>query len=432
MLNRLADHGIDRSRVSKNAVAVIDKLRSGGFDAYLVGGCVRDLLLGVVPKDFDVATDATPEDVRRVFPRVRLVGRRFRIVHVRMGREVIEVSTFRRTLDDEEDAQPQHLSEEGIILRDNVYGSIDEDAFRRDFTVNALYYDPVDDVVLDYCNGMADIAKRTLRLIGDPQQRFREDPVRILRAIRFAAKLDLEIHPATHDAIAPMCEMLNAIPPARLFDEFTKMFMTGHGEQTFELLCRHELVDILFPLPPDGDVVPRLALASTDRRIKEDKPVTPGFLLAAFLWPEYVERADIALAEANGSRQRAAAAEEELARSVLAAQQSTIAIPRRHSWFARDVWRLQPMLDRRTQRNVNKLLAHPRFRAAYDFLLLRIEAGDAPEDLGQWWTEVQTREGHDPDARPARDQPRRRRRRRRRSSPAVNNPEFANGGATPR
>lgn len=432
MLNRLADHGIDRSRVSKNAVAVIDKLRSGGFDAYLVGGCVRDLLLGVVPKDFDVATDATPEDVRRVFPRVRLVGRRFRIVHVRMGREVIEVSTFRRTLDDEEDAQPQHLSEEGIILRDNVYGSIDEDAFRRDFTVNALYYDPVDDVVLDYCNGMADIAKRTLRLIGDPQQRFREDPVRILRAIRFAAKLDLEIHPATHDAIAPMCEMLNAIPPARLFDEFTKMFMTGHGEQTFELLCRYELVDILFPLPPDGDVVPRLALASTDRRIKEDKPVTPGFLLAAFLWPEYVERADIALAEANGSRQRVAAAEEELSRSVLAAQQSTIAIPRRHSWFARDVWRLQPMLDRRTQRNVNKLLAHPRFRAAYDFLLLRIEAGDAPEDLGQWWTEVQTREGHDPDARPARDQPRRRRRRRRRSSPAVNNPEFANGGATPR
>ena len=411
---------------------MIDKLRRGGFEAYLVGGCVRDLLLGVVPKDFDVATDATPEDVRSVFPRVRLIGRRFRIVHVRMGREVIEVSTFRRTLDDEEDTQPQHLSEEGIILRDNVYGSIDEDAFRRDFTVNALYYDPVDDVVLDYCNGMEDIAGRTLRLIGEPEQRFREDPVRILRAIRFAAKLDLQLDPATHDAIAPMCEMLNAIPPARLFDEFTKMFMTGHGEQAFELLCQHELVDILFPLPPDGDTVPRLALASTDRRIKEDKPVTPGFLLAAFLWPEYVDRADLALANANGSRQRAEAAGEELARSVLVAQQSTIAIPRRHSWFVRDVWRLQPMLDRRPQRNVNKLLAHPRFRAAYDFLLLRVEAGDAPEELGQWWTEVQTREGQEPGERPPRDQPRRRRRRRRRSSRAVNNPEFANGGPTPR
>lgn len=430
MLNRIADHGIDRRRVSKNAVAVIDKLHRGGFDAYLVGGCVRDLLLGVVPKDFDVATDATPEDVRSVFGRVRLVGRRFRIVHVRMGREVIEVSTFRRQLDDE-DPEPQHLSEEGIILRDNVYGSIDEDAFRRDFTVNALYYDPVDDVLLDYCNGMADIASRTLRLIGDPEQRLREDPVRILRAVRFSAKLDLRLHADTRDAIAPMCEMLNAIPPARLFDEFTKMFMSGHGERAFEILCEHELVDILFPLPPDGDIVPRLALASTDRRLKEDKPVTPGFLLAAFLWPEYVERADLILARANGSRQRAEAAGEELARSVLAAQQSTIAIPRRHAWFVRDVWHLQPMLDRRTQRNVNKLLAHPRFRAAYDFLLLRIEAGDAPEDLGQWWTEVQTQDGQEPGERATREQPRRRRRRRRRSRVA-NNAEFANGAPPPR
>ncbi len=431
MLNRIADHGIDRSCVSKNAVAVIDKLRSGGFDAYLVGGCVRDLLLGVVPKDFDVATDATPEDVRRVFPRVRLVGRRFRIAHVREGREVLEVSTFRRTLDDEEDAPPQHLSEDGMILRDNVYGRIDEDAFRRDFTVNALYYDPVADVVLDYCNGMADIDGRTLRLIGDPERRFREDPVRILRALRFAAKLDLRLHADTHDAIAPMCEMLNAIPAARLFDEFTKMFMTGHGEQVFELLCQHELVDILFPLPPDGDVLPRLALASTDRRIKEDKPVTPGFLLAAFLWPEYVERADLALAEANGSRQRAAAAQEELARSVLAAQQSTLAIPRRHSWFVRDVWRLQPMLDRRTSPNADKLLAHTRFRAAYDFLLLRIEAGEAEEELGQWWTEVQTQDGRELPDRLPRQQPRRRRRRRRKPSRAIDNPEFANGGPPP-
>ena len=423
---QIAEHNIDRTRVSRNAVAVIDKLRGAGFDAYLVGGCVRDLLLGKVPKDFDVATDATPEDARRVFPRVRLVGRRFRIVHVRMGREVIEVSTFRRAMNDDDEGPGSHLSEEGIILRDNVYGTIDEDAFRRDFTVNALYYDPVGDLVLDYCNGMADIRSRTLRLIGKPEQRFREDPVRILRAIRFAAKLDLKPDPATENAIAPMCEMLTAIPPARLFDEFTKLFMTGHAERAFELLCKHELVEILFPLPPHGEALARLALANTDRRLQEGKPVTPGFLLAAFLWQEFLERSGPAMpSDAGPVRHRDSQLQDDAARAVITAQQATISIPRRHAWFVQDVWRLQPLLVTTTPRNATKLLVHPRFRAAYDFLLLRVEAGDASEELARWWTEAQDTDAGELPSRTRDDRPRRRRRRRR-TPRAGTEPEVTN------
>ena len=401
---------------------MIEKLRDAGFDAYLVGGCVRDLLLGQVPKDFDVATKATPEEVRQVFPRVRLVGRRFRIVHVRMGREIFEVSTFRRAVADHEDREP-HLSDEGVILRDNVYGTIDQDAFRRDFTVNALYYDPVANVVLDYCHGMEDIASRTLRLIGEPVARFREDPVRILRAIRFAAKLNLELHPDTENAIAPMCEMLTAVPPARLFDEFTKLFLTGRGERAFELLRDHELLEILFPLPPHGEEIARLALASTDQRLQEGKPVTPGFLLAAFLWREYLDQLE-------PTATMAAEGHDDAANVAIAAQQSTIAIPRRHGWFARDVWHLQPLLAQRTARNVARLLDHRRFRAAYDFLMLRCEAGDAPQELGDWWTNAQTADPDQllrelPSGRPRR---RRRRRGRNRQNPAPDALAAANGG----
>ena len=422
LLKRITEHDIDRTRVSEKAVAVIDKLRTAGFDAYLVGGCVRDLLLGKVPKDFDVATDATPEDVRKVFPRVRLVGRRFRIVHVRVGREIIEVSTFRRAVTDEEDHGP-HLSDDGMILRDNLYGTIDQDAFRRDFTVNALYYDPTANVVLDYCNGMRDIASRTLRLIGKPKTRFQEDPVRILRAIRFAAKLDLKLHPKTEAAIAPMCEMLTAIPPARLFDEFTKLFLTGHGERAFDLLSEHDLVEILFPLPPHGEAIAKLALASTDRRLKENKPVTPGFLIAAFLWQEYLDRLE---PTATATPRR----EDDPASTVIAAQQSTIAIPRRHGWFVRDVWHLQPLLARRTARDVARVLAHRRFRAAYDFLMIRCATGDAPQELGDWWTNAQTEDTEAllrelPSGRPRR---RRRRRGRNRANRGSANLNTANGG----
>lgn len=420
MLKRITEHAIDGTRVSEKAVAVIEQLRDAGFDAYLVGGCVRDLLLGKLPKDFDVATNATPEDVKSVFPRVRLVGRRFRIVHVRVGREIIEVSTFRRAAGEQDDRNP-HLSDEGMILRDNLYGTIDQDAFRRDFTVNALYYDPTEDVVLDYCEGMKDISSRTLRLIGEPRTRLQEDPVRILRAIRFAAKLDLELHPDTEAAIAPMCEMLTAIPPARLFDEFTKLFLAGHGERAFDLLREHELVEFLFPLPPHGEAIAKLALASTDQRLREDKPVTPGFLIAAFLWHEYLRCVEPETAIAGPA--------DDPASTVIAAQQSTIAIPRRHGWFVRDVWHLQPLLGRRTSRNVARALGHRRFRAAYDFLMLRCATGDAPGELGDWWTNAQTENPETLLRELPSGRPRRRRRRRNRSRQSRNPANTANGGA---
>ena len=388
--------------MSANALAVVEKLRAAGFDAYLVGGCVRDLLIGRAPKDFDVATEATPEDVRAVLARTRIVGRRFRIVHVRMRGEIIEVSTFRggrggppatpeadgvRDRADRTGTRSR-ISANGLILRDNAYGAIDEDAFRRDFTVNALYYDPAANVVLDYCGGMADIEARTLRLIGEPAQRLREDPVRILRALRFAAKLSLTLHPRTEEAIAPAAELLADVAPARLFDEFSKMFLHGHGQRAFDLLRKHALVEVLFRLAPGGEEIARMALANTDQRVAEGKPVTPGFLLAAFLWREYCDRVQ----SLPGQRLRKQGAEEreEAASAVLRAQQETVAAPRRHGYFVRDVWALQPRFERTTPKNAAKLLAHRRFRAAYDFLLLRVQAGEAPAELGAWWTEAQT------------------------------------------
>ena len=406
--------------MSANAVAVVRGLRRAGFDAFLVGGCVRDLLLGATPKDFDVATAATPEQVREVFPRVRLVGRRFRIAHVRMRREVVEVSTFRRALDDAAGAGANGrrrplVSEHGMLLRDNAYGAIDEDAFRRDFTVNALYYDPDAEEVLDYCDGLADIEARQLRAIGDPVRRFREDPVRMLRAIRLAAKLDLALQPQTAAAIAPTRELLAAIPAARLFDEFVKMFLAGHGARTFEMLGRHGLAKLLFPAAGHCQSLARLALASTDQRIAEDKPVTPGFLLAAFLWGAYSDRLPGTRGgKPHGEDHDGAAA------AALAAQRDTIAMPRRHSYFVRDVWRLQPLLEDRRADTVATALGDRRFRAAYDFLMLRVAAAEVSEELGAWWTEAQTAPLEDvlrnlPEARPRR----RRRRGRRRGAQAA-------------
>ena len=435
-------------------MTVVEELRNAGFEAYLVGGCVRDLLIGLTPKDFDVATSATPSEVRHVFRRVRLVGRRFRIAHVRMGREVIEVSTFRRAQDSEEDEFPvdladnglaedgdaggydevdeptepaprpgeremHELSDQGVLLRDNLYGTIDDDAFRRDFTVNALYYDPIDDAVLDYCDGMADIEARTLRLIGDAETRFREDPVRILRAVRFEAKLGFTLDADTEAAIAPMSELLTAIAPARLFDEFGKLFLGGHALSTFERMRERDLVEILFPLPPHAEPIAEAALKSTDSRLAEDKPITSGFLLAAFLWHEYLDRCDHTGPIGN-SQDNA-----KVAGAVIAEQQFTIAIPKRHALFVRDVWNLQPKLEKRAPKHVQSLLEHPRFRAAYDFLMLRVDTHDAPAELGDWWTERQKQmpeqpearaESHNGEATDASSQggPRRRRRRRRR------------------
>ena len=399
MPTRIHAPAIPRERVSRNAYALVAKLREAGFHAYLVGGCVRDLLLGRHPKDFDVATDAHPEAICALLPRSRPIGRRFRIVHVRMRGEVIEVSTFRSAVDTASGhaaaATPRaalrdanaHVSANGVILRDNAYGTVDQDAFRRDFTVNALYYDPEDDVLLDYCDGMADIANRTLRLIGDPATRFREDPVRILRAARFAAKLDLQLDPHTQAAIAPARAMLAEVPPARLLDEFGKMFLSGHGARTFEVLERYRLDEVLFPLAAPVGVLFRQALANSDNRVRQRKPVTEAFLLAALLWPSYTERMRLAASAAPGERQRAF----ELAASgCFSTLRKTIAAPRRHGYFARDVWELQPLLERRTAADVAAALAHRRFRAAYDFLLLRAEIGEVPAALAAWWTEAQS------------------------------------------
>lgn len=424
---RIADHGIDPAQVSASAVAVVSALRSAGFGAYLVGGCVRDLLLRRKPKDFDVASNATPEQVREVFPRARLIGRRFRIAHVRMRRDIIEVSTFRRGSNGNDSAPPEvrrrsHNGNRGpqrpdprVLLHDNAFGTIDEDAFRRDFTINALYYDPVEELVLDYCDGMADLDQRTLRVIGEPEQRFREDPVRMLRALRFAAKLDLTLHPETEAALAPIAAMLAAVPPARLFDEFCKMFLHGHGTRTFDLLHKHGLANVILPSTAVGDQIARLALESTDQRIFEDKPVTPGFLLAAFLWCDYSQRLAIAASESkkvdDETRDQAASA-------ALATQRRTVALPRRHAYFARDVWELQERLPNRTAKNVSALLEHRRFRAAYDFLMLRVAAGQVDEELGHWWTQVQLAQGDEREQllhelpNPPRVRTRRRRRRR--------------------
>ena len=403
---RTVNPQLDQSVLSANAVTVVEALREAGFDAYLVGGCVRDLLLGSTPKDFDVATDATPEEVKSVFPRARLVGRRFRIAHVQFRREFIEVSTFRRGNPDEEDddafaSDANHRSADGVILRDNLYGTRDEDALRRDFTVNALYYDPIDDVMLDYCDGLRDIENRTLRTIGDPKTRFREDPVRILRAMRFDFRLDAE----TEYAIDPLAELLTAISPSRLFDEFNKLFMRGHAVAAWTLMQRFGLPEILFPLFENEDAIVRVALQSTDDRIREDKPVTSGFLLAAMCWPEFQRRSALSATSRNAADERLKAAH-----AVIAEQALTVAIPRRLTFFIRDVWRLQTRLERKSTRGI---LDHPRFRAAYDFLALRGEVGEADTDLVQWWTDAQTARGTDKrDKSATTSQPRRRRRRR--------------------
>ena len=395
---RVVAPAINRHRVSKNAAAVVARLREAGFAAYLVGGCVRDLLLGHAPKDFDVATDARPEAICELFPRARLIGRRFRIVHVRMRGETIEVSTFRGAVDaDRADAEPSasmrvedaaaRVSANGVILRDNAYGTLDGDALRRDFTVNALYYDPGENVLLDYCDGMADIAAGTLRLIGEPATRFREDPVRVLRAVRFAAKLELKVDEATAAAIAPSSDLLAAVPPARLFDEFCKLFLCGHGARAFELVEHFGLADALLSPAASGSALFRRALANTDQRIRAHKPVTPGFLLAALLWPDYCQRIRGAAAARRAERQQIM---EQAGRDSFTLLRQRVTPPRRHAYFARDIWELQPRLARRRDDDIEALLAQRRFRAAYDFLLLRAEAGEVPAALGQWWTQAQT------------------------------------------
>lgn len=376
----------------------------------MVGGCVRDLLLGREPKDFDVVTDAHPEEVRSVFRNCRLIGRRFRLAHVHFGDKIVEVATF-RALNNEDGEGDREEGRDGRLLRDNIYGSIEEDAWRRDFTINALYYDIDNFSVVDYVGGMADHQAGILRLIGDPEQRYREDPVRMLRAIRFAVKLGFTIHPGCAEPIPRLASLLQGIPAARLFDEVIKLLLSGYAVQTFEELRRYGLFGWLFPdtdrclgNEPDGFPLVFLAkaLERSDERLQQNKTVAPFFLFAALLW-EPVRLTAQAKIDAGENE---VFAFQEAASEVLNRQVRSVAIPRAISLTMREVWMLQPRLERTKGNWPFKVLEHPRFRAAYDFLLLRAETGEADPGLVNWWIQFQavseteqramTREGNTP------------------------------------
>jgi poly(A) polymerase len=383
-----SDHGIQVRHVSANALKVIERLQGAGFKAYLVGGCIRDLLLGVRPKDFDVATSATPEEIRELFRNARLIGRRFRLAHVRFAREIIEVATFRGS-GDGRDNDRDRVVEDGRVTRDNVFGSEAEDAMRRDFTINALMYDPSAETIRDHVDGYADVLNRRLRLIGDPVTRYREDPVRLLRAIRFQVKLDLSIEPETAGPIISMAPLLDDIPPARLFDEILKLFMAGHAWPTYRALVRQALWPHLFPGSfDDPDHPPALvenALKSTDKRVAEGLPVTPAFLFAAFLWRRVRNEAEVMIKDGLAPAEALAAAGEE----AIAAQARKVALHRRFSTIAKEIWCMQPRFRKRRGKRALRLINERRFRAAYDFLLLRVEEEPELEEMAQWWTDVQ-------------------------------------------
>tara|TARA_R110002110_G_scaffold362241_1_gene571977 strand:+ start:35109 stop:36341 length:1233 start_codon:yes stop_codon:yes gene_type:complete len=376
----------------------MSRLRQKGYQAYLVGGAVRDLLLGGHPKDFDIATDATPEAVHGLFRNSRIIGRRFRIVHVRFGREIIEVTTFRGHHDNEAPATDERggnhsrQSASGLLLRDNVYGTLEEDAVRRDLTVNALYYDSGKFEVYDHVGGLNDLNGRRISIIGDPAVRFTEDPVRMLRVARFAAKLEFSVEDKTAHAIPQCAHLLEHIPSARLFDEFLKLFLAGHARATLDKLLAFDLLRYLFPetsqcVQHDEHALAlvRAAMLNTDRRIADDKPVTPAFILAALLWP--VVRRQATHLEQCGEPPMIAM--NNAAQDTLSEATQHLSIPRRFSQPMREIWEFQLRLERRRGRKCAELVDHRRFRAAYDFLLLREQAGEETGQLGQWWTDFQ-------------------------------------------
>ncbi|WP_257284149.1 polynucleotide adenylyltransferase PcnB [Endozoicomonas sp. SESOKO1] len=395
-------HPVSRRYINDNALKVINRLNGQGYEAYLVGGCIRDLYLDLHPKDFDVATNASPEEVRRLFRNSRLIGRRFKLVHVLFGREMIEVATFRASHEQQHHGREKSRhSESGRILRDNVYGSMEDDAMRRDFTVNALYYDGRDFSVVDFCNGVDDIRTGTLRLIGDPVTRYHEDPVRMLRAIRFAAKLNFTMAPETEQPIRELGHLLRDIPAARMFDEVLKLLQSGQGVRTFELLREYQLFGPLFPATEhclqeqqemDNHAFSLIieSLKSTDRRVRQGRPVTPAFLFAALLWAPMRRMARAFMDQGMPP----VPAFQQASMTVITNQCNHTAIPRRFSMMVRDIWDLQIRLERRQPRLIEGLLEHPKFRAAYDFLVLREQSGENLASAGQWWTEIQELDEH--------------------------------------
>lgn len=397
-------HNISRRDISPNALKVLYRLNDAGYHAFLVGGGVRDLLLGGTPKDFDISTNATPEEIKQLFRNAMIIGRRFKIIHVRFGREIIEVTTFRAPHEPENEFKGKTTnrsikgldsahSSAGLILRDNVYGNINEDALRRDFTANALYYTTDGFRLIDFANGLHDIENRLLRMIGDPATRYREDPVRLLRAVRFAVKLDFDIEKNTRAPMNELAHLLESISSARLFDETLKLFTGGEAEKTFALLRQFKIGQILFPATlastkdpesPESKLL-RLAMRNTDRRLAQGKSVTPAFLYAAILWPPLQQ----SLRRNTERKLLSIAEQQEAANHVILQQIKVTAIPKRFSIATREIWEQQIRLQTRTRRAAETVFAHPRFRAAYDFLLLREEAGEDLDNIGQWWTDFQ-------------------------------------------
>jgi poly(A) polymerase len=431
-------HGVGREAISHGSRKVCETLQSRGYEAYVVGGAVRDLLLGLKPKDFDVATDANPEDVHKLFRRSRLIGRRFKLVHVLFGEETVEVSTFRARTAAETEKHGRDGSHErdhvvdqhGRVVRDNIYGTREDDAIRRDFTVNALYYDPSDETILDYHNGLRDLQRKSVRVIGDARARYREDPVRMLRAVRFAAKLGFTIDERTRKPIREMAHLLENVPPSRVYEEMHRLLLSGHAATSLRQLRSEGLHHGLLPLldvifeQPMGERFVQLALEQTDGRVRSGKSVSPAFLFSALLWHEVLA----AWKKAQDRGLKAIPALFQAMDAVLDLQTDKLAIPRRFTTVMKEIWALQPRFEQRSGRRPFALLGHERFRAGFDFVVLRCASGEAPEELSQWWQKFQHAGEDERQAMllaPQPDERRRRRRRRRRKAAGPVPPDAA-------
>jgi poly(A) polymerase len=425
-----AQHRIERRELSDAAIRTCEQLQNAGYKAFIVGGAVRDLLLRRHPKDYDVATDATPEQVRGVFRRSRIIGRRFRLVHVMFGQETIEVSTFRSAHNAASDEESANTDEHGRLLRDNVYGTQAEDAIRRDFTMNALFYDPAAEEIWDFTDGFNDIAKKRVVMIGDPEARYREDPVRMLRAARLAGKLGFTIDAATEKPIALLKPLLANVPEARLFDEMLKLLLSGHALACIEKLRALGLHTLLLPSledilsAPESRAFTNLALTRTDERINDDRGVSPAFLFAALFWFPMCARAKVL--EAKGERPLAAL--HQAMDDVLDTQRKTLAIPRRFDGNIKELWLAQPRFVQQSKGKAFRLLTHPRFRACYDFYALRAEAGDASMEVATWWEKFQVAEDDVREAMLLPDDSPKKKRRRRKKSPGSGAAETGTGG----
>ena len=421
-------HGIARERISPCALKVTETLQKHDFTAFVVGGAVRDLIVGWQPKDFDVATSATPEEVRELFRRSRIIGRRFKIVHVMCGREMVEVSTYRGSVAADEDSEDRTSDEHGRILRDNVFGTQEQDAVRRDFTINALFYNPATQEIWDYHGGYDDLKKRRLRMIGNPEQRYREDPVRMLRAVRFAASRGMEIDQASREPIIALAPLLANVPPSRLFDEMLKLLLSGHAYECVMALRKEGLHHGLLPMldvileQPMGERFVMMALKNTDTRIKNEQSVSPAFLFASLLWHEVLAE----WKKLESANMPPIPALYQAMEQVIEQQAVKLAIPRRYGGDMKEIWVLQPRFLQRSGRRPYRLLENPRFRAGYDFLLLRCASGEVDPGIGEWWTRFQHADEAerkalltDESEAPAR----KRRRRRRKTGPAPDTAE---------